>query len=1186
MRLATPPAESGLSGFHPNRELRFGLVLYGGVSLAVYINGVARELYRASRGQGFYTLLKILTDSDIVVDIISGTSAGGINGVFLGFALCNDKEFRGFQQLWRNLGDISALMRDPDRDPSNCRSLLDSEGYYQSKLAAAFRDREDVTPNPNERVTPVKELDVFVTGTDVYGDISTVFDDSGNPIDVKNHRAVFRLKHREGRTGDLCANWSPKAGEQSDADVGYHALAKVCRLTSAFPAAFSPVHVENDPPGQETVDGRLQRWGALQREAYFMDGGVLNNKPFTMTIREIFYRMADRDVERRLLYVEPDPERFRPDGDPREPGFLQQISDALVNIPGYQSIAADLEELSKHNSRVDLYNELAARVTAGGGNEHPDSDPAYVTSRLTALRDRAVEGVLKSNGKRGRLTERQRKAARNLIAAFHDFDQIDPLETLRCFDVYTRARRLLHLTYVLRKRLGEPEAQRLLAAVNYLIGSLEAIQYAMERLVDQTDFAWEELASADGSSAAAVLWRRVGNAYRRLLTPPGMGEFRRRLLDRALGLATGNSDPISDLLAAMMAITAGEDDGELALKGWNGLLQETDAVERELLEWFEERSGGATAFATREYDNFAKVDASLYPAELVAGMPGKDRILLTRISPADARRGFCARDLADKVAGDQFFHFGAFFKRSWRANDILWGRLDGTCQLVECVFTEGRFRKALENGAPQRWLADGAAPWGPMKLFAGAGKAGEALDAWLRRAFDPATREEALSEFERYQTLLIEAAQWLVLSEELPEVQEDALLEQAEWNLFRTANGQATQGFVAGGGDVDRGAAALQAEDWARRAVERLRTTNAEAPTPGSTGLGSYFRENYRIGGEEVARDVPTPVLLEVYARAALLTRNCILTALGPAGERISSNTLYTLFLDAPMRIFHAWVTWWRRSPAEFRYRQTLVTAVAAVMLIVAWAAGGKLLKDEDGVALLPTAVFVLLPAAVLGSQGYFLLRRRPRWRAAFQAALTLGALAALVVLVVWSGGVYSAAEFKVGEWRWPQWMAAPLAFGAPILFSGLVLLVASRIRAAWRPRVASVGEMRCALTGLDEAGFQIVTRAFPVKGQTSRKREELIPLILEIVWKWGWWCNPGERKRLEGLVRSCDREALPSLSRRRLRFTLDTYFAPEHHDAIRKEMQIAGDLFPTARREHRLAELERRMRAIHPGAL
>jgi hypothetical protein len=59
------------------REFRLGLVVYGGVSLAVYMNGVCREFYNAVRGRGVYKLIKALTDSDIVVDIISGTSAGG-----------------------------------------------------------------------------------------------------------------------------------------------------------------------------------------------------------------------------------------------------------------------------------------------------------------------------------------------------------------------------------------------------------------------------------------------------------------------------------------------------------------------------------------------------------------------------------------------------------------------------------------------------------------------------------------------------------------------------------------------------------------------------------------------------------------------------------------------------------------------------------------------------------------------------------------------------------------------------------------------------------------------------------------------------------------------------------------------------------------------------------------------------
>ena len=39
------------------REVRLGLVLYGGVSLAVYENGIAQEIHRAIRGDGVYGLL-------------------------------------------------------------------------------------------------------------------------------------------------------------------------------------------------------------------------------------------------------------------------------------------------------------------------------------------------------------------------------------------------------------------------------------------------------------------------------------------------------------------------------------------------------------------------------------------------------------------------------------------------------------------------------------------------------------------------------------------------------------------------------------------------------------------------------------------------------------------------------------------------------------------------------------------------------------------------------------------------------------------------------------------------------------------------------------------------------------------------------------------------------------------------
>jgi hypothetical protein len=70
-----------------SREHRLGLVVYGGIALAIYMNGICQEFYNAVRGRGIYKLIKALTDADIVVDIISGTSAGGINGVLLSYAL-------------------------------------------------------------------------------------------------------------------------------------------------------------------------------------------------------------------------------------------------------------------------------------------------------------------------------------------------------------------------------------------------------------------------------------------------------------------------------------------------------------------------------------------------------------------------------------------------------------------------------------------------------------------------------------------------------------------------------------------------------------------------------------------------------------------------------------------------------------------------------------------------------------------------------------------------------------------------------------------------------------------------------------------------------------------------------------------------------------------------------------------
>ena len=58
---------------------------------------------------------------------------------------------------------------------------------------------------------------------------------------------------------------------------------------------------------------------------------------------------------------------------------------------------------------------------------------------------------------------------------------------------------------------------------------------------------------------------------------------------------------------------------------------------------------------------------------------------------SDTRTSLDPRTLAaEKLTGLQLHHFGAFCKASWRANDWMWGRLDGAGWLVHMLLDPGR----------------------------------------------------------------------------------------------------------------------------------------------------------------------------------------------------------------------------------------------------------------------------------------------------------------------------------------------------------------------------------------------------------------------------------------------------------------------------------------------------------------
>ena len=120
------------------KELRLALVCYGGISLAVYMHGITKEVWRlvrASRAyhagepaaggsQGVYRALieeiEGLADLKlrVLADIVAGASAGGINGIFLAQAITTGQSLEPLTDLWLTSADVEALI-DSDAAPAS-----------------------------------------------------------------------------------------------------------------------------------------------------------------------------------------------------------------------------------------------------------------------------------------------------------------------------------------------------------------------------------------------------------------------------------------------------------------------------------------------------------------------------------------------------------------------------------------------------------------------------------------------------------------------------------------------------------------------------------------------------------------------------------------------------------------------------------------------------------------------------------------------------------------------------------------------------------------------------------------------------------------------------------------------------------------------------------------------------------
>jgi patatin-related protein len=414
------------------QETRFAVVMYGGVSLAIYINGIAQELFhlvsstarestsattalpvaeltptqrvyrklsyilsnrefrRSCRKEADekakqklpYTVPDAPEDDTIetrfVIDIMSGTSAGGINSIFLAKALANDQNIDQLKELWINEGDIELLLNDKRsvegiglKKQHPPLSLLNSRRMYL-KLLKAFDDMEKAKPSARarSRFLDDNELDLFITTTDITG-LPLPIRLSDSVVFERRHRNVFRFRYSpDDDAYDFLSKHNPF-------------LAFAARCTSSFPFAFEPMKLSDIDEVLETFPeyradptyrGASDEWrrffnrNVRAADRYienraFGDGGYLDNKPFSYAVDTISRRHSTLPVDRKLIYIEPSPEHPETDNPTASQiDALQNVKAAILELPMYETIREDLQRVMERNNLINRVNEITDAI--------------------------------------------------------------------------------------------------------------------------------------------------------------------------------------------------------------------------------------------------------------------------------------------------------------------------------------------------------------------------------------------------------------------------------------------------------------------------------------------------------------------------------------------------------------------------------------------------------------------------------------------------------------------------------------------------------------------------------------------------------------------------------------------------------------------------------------------------------
>jgi patatin-related protein len=767
------------------KELRFALVCFGGVSLAIYMHGICKEilkLVRASRALHgitdrakrssaafdslidrndpeydteavYFDLLREVgrkIDLRVVVDIIAGASAGGINGTMLARALCHDLPTARLRDLWLDNADVSGLLSPEARARGwskwflrpvlwaigTRRSPLIRDAEVRAKLSMFVRSRWFKPPldgmrmaslmyeavitmgSPKSREASLlpsgKGLDLFVTVTDYYGYQQPVPIHDPAIIEERVHRHLFHFKYRRRPNGEV----------ESDFDLGNApALAFAARATSSVPGAFPPAQLSEM---DELVRSKGAAWpgradfiaqnfanylenGIDPTSVPFIDGSVLNNRPFREAIRAIPGRPAHREVDRRIVYIDPDPQPPGSRTHDEMPGFFSTIKGALSDIPRTEPVTEELSWVATFNERARRLKAIIERarpqVSRLVANVMTGSQDDISKAQIRAWREQAnvraaEEGGFAYEGYVGLKLASARAFIAQLIMTIRGVKPGSPFaraiaEVIDAWAARTEASDRLAKSGSFRSGA----AQNLLAAPRWVTLLLDFdLDYRRRRLhfmIEGQNRLYEML---DTERFGEVGAERVDRLKRRFYDGLDALQQRENLApfdEEIRGLVTEifseppSADDIKDIgrygqsVAARFAWRIDSLVDRLATT--IDLDSSTRDIDGLLAEAFRE---GWPHDARQEvmvnYLGFPFWDVLTFPVMTWRQVGEFNELLVDRISVRDAR---ALKDVerAQQLKGISFEHTAAFLSRAYRENDYLLGRLHALDRLLDIV---------------------------------------------------------------------------------------------------------------------------------------------------------------------------------------------------------------------------------------------------------------------------------------------------------------------------------------------------------------------------------------------------------------------------------------------------------------------------------------------------------------------